>query len=214
MEIAFGYQKHLYDLRKETLLQEIQSNNNNNEEKENSNKQNARKLIDSLILNESQFTEQEILDNINQFFLAGFETTANQMCHIILMVAMHSEYQEIAYQEIRSVFHSPDVEFTTKTIADLRYVDQIVKEAMRLYAVGPFILKTNSIDVEIQGKVIPKGTLILLPIHLLHRNGKVWGENALAFNPENFSPENVEKRHPYGYMPFSLGKRNCLGEKF
>lgn len=58
---------------------------------------------------------------------------------------------------------------------------------------------------------IPAGITLLINFYTLHRRKDIWGEDAEQFNPDHFLPENVEKRHPYSFLPFSGGQRNCIG---
>lgn len=45
----------------------------------------------------------------------------------------------------------------------------------------------------------------------IHRDVHHW-EDVETFNPDNFTPDRVARRHPYAYVPFSAGARNCIGE--
>jgi cytochrome P450 len=58
---------------------------------------------------------------------------------------------------------------------------------------------------------LPSGTQTPILPFLIHRNPKVF-PNPEEFNPDNFLPERVVQRHPFAYLPFSAGPRNCIGK--
>jgi len=58
--------------------------------------------------------------------------------------------------------------------------------------------------------IVPAGTLIAIGIKLIHRNPDFW-PNPDVFDPDRFLPENIKNRHPFSYLPFSAGSRNCIG---
>jgi len=61
-----------------------------------------------------------------------------------------------------------------------------------------------------EGYLAPKGTTLAILTVGLHRNPDVWPA-PLEFNPDRFLPENSQGRHPFAYVPFSAGPRNCIG---
>ena len=61
------------------------------------------------------------------------------------------------------------------------------------------------------GYDVPGNTTVLLLTYLLHRDPKHFPDPEL-YKPERFFPENTTGRHPYAYVPFSAGARNCIGK--
>jgi cytochrome P450 family 4 len=60
---------------------------------------------------------------------------------------------------------------------------------------------------------IPAGVIVTVLISDIHQNSDQFS-NPEKFDPDNFLPERVVKRHSYAYIPFSAGPRNCIGQKF
>ncbi|KAJ6636720.1 Cytochrome P450 4C1 [Pseudolycoriella hygida] len=155
-----------------------------------------------------------IKDQVNLLIFGGNDTSALATSHAILLLAMHPEIQEKAVKELAEVYEHEDSETDFEKLSRLPYLEMIIKEAMRLYPVAPFLSRKCSGDTQITDCVIPEDTVIILSVYHLHRNKDIWGANADRFDPENFLPKKMAKRHSCCYLPFSSGPRNCLGMKY
>ena len=88
-----------------------------------------------------------------------------------------------------------------------------VKETLRLFPSVPFFSRYVSEDIEIAGYKVPKGVSATIFTYMIHRDEKYYPDPE-KFDPDRFLPENSADRHPYAYIPFSAGKRNCIGQRF
>lgn len=135
------------------------------------------------------------------------------------MLAMHPEWQDRVYNEITSVLSTDDDDddatLSYEQINQLVYLEMVLNETMRVLPLICLVFRVVSNESEklSNGIVLPVGQIIALDIYRLHRSKAVHGPEADRFNPENFSPENVQQRHPYAFIPFTKGQRLCLGKK-
>lgn len=151
------------------------------------------------------------------------------------MLAMHPKIQDKVYQEILLNDAKDDHDLTYDTLSRLTYMEMVIKETLRHFAVGPvvgrkatanvklskihnFTKKKNNFNlksfISTEKYTIPKGAQLVICSYSIHRNAKYWGPDVLQFDPDRFSSENSMKRHPFCYIPFSGGPRNCIGNIF
>jgi cytochrome P450 len=97
---------------------------------------------------------------------------------------------------------------------ELVFLECCMKEAMRLYSPVPVLARESCADDVLGGVRIPSGTAIMVSIWAMHTSREIWGEDVAEFRPARFLPGSKEAagRHPYAFMPFSLGPRVCIGQ--
>lgn len=119
--------------------------------------------------------------------------------------------KEEAYEEIASIVGESNENPTFAELSELKYLERCIKEVLRLYPIASPIMRISGEEIKTSGGLtIPKGANIVIHIYDLHRNTNVW-EDPDKFDPDRFLPEKIAKRHPYSYIPFSAGSRNCIG---
>jgi cytochrome P450 len=90
-------------------------------------------------------------------------------------------------------------------------LDAVLCETLRLFPPAPAVERKASQDYLLgDSKIkVPKDTFIHISTYTLHRDPDQFTDPE-KFLPERFFPEN-RTHHPYAYLPFGAGPRNCLG---
>jgi cytochrome P450 len=68
-------------------------------------------------------------------------------------------------------------------------------------------------DVEIDGIMIPKGTVIQLSPAVMNTHPLVWGPDAQEFNPGRWSDLTGDATSAYAFETFHNGPRMCIGKQ-
>ncbi|KXN74924.1 cytochrome P450, partial [Conidiobolus coronatus NRRL 28638] len=166
---------------------------------------------------EDPLTDEELVHNLNVFFVAGHDTTANTLACGMYQLAKNKQVQDKLRKEIYDTLQiqpgtNKIVVPTFDQIKNMEYLGLFIKEVMRINpSVAQIVRKlTEDYHIPSDDVVIPKGTTVNVSIYGIHHDPKIYP------NPEKFDPERflVGKHESDVYMPFGGGSRMCIGSNF
>lgn len=135
------------------------------------------------------------------------------MSWALYCIGLYEDVQKMCFEEIESVYANCVGQPTMKALNEMKYLERVIKESMRLYPPVPIIGSNTSEPVELAGYLIPKDCPIHIHIHNITRDPEHF-PNPDVFDPDRFLPIKSIARHPFAFIPFSGGPRNCIGQKF
>ncbi|XP_033118673.1 steroid 17-alpha-hydroxylase/17,20 lyase-like [Anneissia japonica] len=172
---------------------------------------NTRDFVDAL-LNLGYLPKDQIVMTAWEMFSGGFESTFQTMRWAILYLMMNQEVQSKIQRELdENSWHRYPA---WKNRRHLPYLEATVLEVLRHSSFsslnGPH---QTTIDTEISGYKIPKGTMVLSNLWWVHHDPSTWTSPG-EFNPDRFIDTKGSVHVPPQFLPFSIGRRKCLGDQF
>nr|BAV38819.1 cytochrome P450 [Thalassodrilides sp. MI-2015] len=160
-----------------------------------------------------QLTVEDIREEVDTFMFEGHDTTSAAISWAIHLIGANPEVQKKVHDELDQIFGQSDRLVTMDDIKQMKYLECVVKESLRLFPSVPMMAREIAEDCTINGFFVPKGSTGVIQTSVIHRDPDYFPEPE-AFKPERFTNENSVGRHPFCYIPFSAGLRNCIGQKF
>ncbi|KAK3730812.1 hypothetical protein QZH41_001171 [Actinostola sp. cb2023] len=157
--------------------------------------------------------EDHVIMTIQDVFIAGNETSTTTILWTLIHLMCHPQIQAKLHAEIDDVLgfdRMPEI----KDRERLPYVEAVLAETARLSSVVPLSVPHKSTRHTTLDKYdIPKDTTVLLNLWAIHHDERQW-DDPMEFRPERFLDSEGRMRDvsKLSYMPFSAGRRVCLGE--
>ncbi|CAI5692801.1 unnamed protein product [Oreochromis niloticus] len=178
-----------------------------------------RDYIDSFLIQINQekeistteFHYDNLVSTIMTLFLAGTQTTSSTLRFALSVLIKYPQMQEKMQQEIDTVIgkgRCPRMEDRKS----LPFSLAVIHEVQRFLDHVPLSLPHYTLnDISFRGYTIPKDTVIIPLLHSVLKEEKQWA-TPRSFNPQHFLDNNGNFKKNPAFMPFSAGKRNCVGE--
>ncbi|KAF5374344.1 hypothetical protein D9758_004694 [Tetrapyrgos nigripes] len=182
-----------------------------------------------------KFTEDKkvVMDELLNILLAARDTTASLLTFSVYVLTQRPDiYARLKEEITERVGNSRPTYEDTRDMKYLRAflngvslwrllenTDNLSDDA---HNTRPFDGRTSKVSTTLPNKggrpwCVPKDTICIYSVFLMHRREDLWGPDALEFDPDRFLDERLHKYltpNPFIFLPFNAGPRICLGQQF
>ncbi|XP_073985370.1 probable cytochrome P450 9f2 isoform X2 [Rhodnius prolixus] len=165
-------------------------------------------FLDDYKTSETVYSLEAITAITMTFFIDGYETSSTLMAFTLFMLGLYPNVQEKVREEVEALSH-----INYETVHDLKYLDAVINETLRLYPPWLLLTKQCTQDTVLKSgdRTYPltKGMSVAVPVYSISRDPQYFREPT-EFDPSRF----YETPLPPSFFPFGIGPRACLGSNF
>lgn len=162
----------------------------------------------------SKLSDDEVIAQLITFLLAGYQTSSSTLAFTAYHLAMDSDVQQRLRCEVEIAIQTYHDLPLYDLVHEIEYLDCVMNESMRLCPpLHIFNRKCEETCAISPGLTIPAGMDVTIPVYALHHDPEAWPDPKV-YDPERFRGPAKEARHPFQFLPFGAGPRNCIGMKY
>ena len=155
-----------------------------------------------------------IRDQILMHLSNGFNGPSITAAWLAYVLATNPDVEERLIAEIDGITGGdPDYDLQYDDLMALTYTTQVIKETMRIYLPMPITIRRSLRDGTLGRYHVRKGDIILVGTLAAQRDPRYWGAEPDRFDPEQFAMDKVVGRPRHAFIPFSIGKRQCMAQE-
>ncbi|EDW74218.2 uncharacterized protein Dwil_GK21813 [Drosophila willistoni] len=159
--------------------------------------------------------EREIIEELSTFIFTGHDPVAAAISFTLYTLSRHAEIQQKVFEEQKAIFGKDlSTEAGIPHLDQMRYLELVIRETLRLYPSVPLIARTNRNSIDINGTKVAKRTTVIMCLIAMGYNERYFDEPCV-FRPERFEKAHLDRgMEAFKSVPFSAGPRACIAEKF
>ncbi len=155
-----------------------------------------------------------VRDQILMHLSNGFNGPSITAAWLAFVLATRPDVEERLIAEIDGITGGdPDYDLRYDDLGELTYTTQVIKEALRIYPPMPVTIRRSLTDGMLGRYRIRKGDIILVGALAAQRDPRHWGPVPDRFDPDQFAPDKVADRPRHAFIPFSIGRRQCMAQE-
>ena len=163
------------------------------------------------LIDREEMTDDLIRDQMLTMLIAGHDTSTALLSWALYLLGSHPDVMRQTRREVDFILGVEEP--TMSELSELHYLEQVIKETLRLYPPIHVGNRMANNDLNLQGCPVVEGSRVMLSYYLTHRDERMW-DHAEQFNPDRFDRKASHRQAPFIYLPFGGGPRNCIGAAF